>query len=418
MKPEPFVRLHLVPCLSALALACLLYFIPSVARTFFPFDSPPYPADTAIYYDNIQLYPSELRIRRALHTGRSIVIVGSSEMHRSFLRAIPYRFFGNEVGYPAIGLGTAGNQSFSIAMQLAAMRQDLYNAKLVIMVSPSWFQGNFAGGTPSGAFLQFVPERLLYRTWFDKDVPQEFKDELGDYVVDHYKDFASPASILKLIYYNRRARLNPVRAVFDSPFIALNASYTGLKQSVMNGLYDYQLASAPFGLRQIADTTDAPIEQGAPRNPDWDQLMADALKRFSETSTNNRYAVENRVFADYVREKHFITPAKIVRGRENKELEQFRSLLSLLKNRRNKPFFVIQPLNPFIYPNLPDFDPTMAAVEGELQRAGMPYLNLYASARAQYVKGMLTDNAHLGDYGWYIVDRAIYEYFFGSRRMT
>jgi D-alanine transfer protein len=420
MQRHNYFRFHVLPFMCALAIVCLLYFIPPARKMFFPFDAPQNlpPAHSGVFYSNIQHYSAELRVRTALHTG-GIVVMGSSELARGQLRAIPYNFFGKELGFPCIGIGFGGNQSFSIAMQLAAMHEDLTNAKLVIMLSPSWFMGKVgAQGTDPSAFLEFSPERFLYRGWFDPDVPQAFRDELGDYVAEHYKTFSSPSSILRLIYYSHRARLNPVRSAFDAPFIALNSSATAVKQSIMDKLYDRKLASAPLGIRHLPE--DTPAQQvgspAVPPEPDWDQLTAEALKRFAERSNKNPYAVTDKIFEEvFLKAKEITIPVKVIKPEDNKEYQQFLFLLSLLQHYHLKPLFVIQPLNPFLYPGLPDLDPTIMAIENELRKADFSYLNLYTSDQGMYVKGTLLDSSHLADYGWLLVDRSIYKYFFAPR---
>jgi hypothetical protein len=72
---------------------------------------------------------------------------------------------------------------------------------------------------------------------------------------------------------------------------------------------------------------------------------------------------------------------------------------------------VIQPLNPDAYPNLAELDPVINLVRQQLTVGGMPFLDLYGMARTRYVQGMLFDHAHPADYGWYLINRKIYQHW-------
>ncbi|WP_234353440.1 D-alanyl-lipoteichoic acid biosynthesis protein DltD, partial [Achromobacter xylosoxidans] len=83
------------------------------------------------------------RLSQALRTGDRLVVMGSSELTSTDLRFVPYRFLADELRMPVMAYGHSGFQSLGMQLVLAALADDLSPAsRVVIMVSPGWFDGD------------------------------------------------------------------------------------------------------------------------------------------------------------------------------------------------------------------------------------------------------------------------------------
>ena len=422
MKNRTFLVQHLLPLLFALIISVTCFFFNSTRHLFFPLDHPEasiHIPDTSVrtYVNYNGGYSAELNIRNAFQSGSPIVLFGSSELARPDLTAIPYNFFRNTVKFPCIAMGHAGNQSLSMAVQLAALHEDLSKAKLVFMISPGWFFGTYAAGTSVQSFLEFANEHFLYRIWNDPEVSHEFKDQLADYVVAHFKDIDSPSSILRLIYYSRTGDLNIFKRIVNYPFIAAHKAYTGFKTELMDKLFENGYAAFPYSTekRTIGKPDNAENIDQLLRDPNWDSLMADALEQFAKQSDNNSFGVENAYFNQHVRDlegKKHVDPPSIQNSTEFKDLCL---LLSLVKHLGGKPLFIIQPLNPLTHDDLHILQPTLNRITEELKKNGFEYYNMYDPEIPNYIKGTLADVMHMGNYGWLKADKKIMEYFFTNK---
>ncbi len=343
----------------------------------------------------------EWTLRGALHTGSRIVVMGSSEMANTSSKAIPFNFF-NDHGIHCLGVGHEGNQMLSMLVQLTAYHESLPKAKLVIILSPGWFEGESAKGTPLQTFLEYADEHILYYIKSDTTIPANVKTHIWDYVVDHFKDIDSPSSILREIYYERSAERNKLLLPFYAPFAAMHEKYTDFKKLVMTFRSSTAFVKLKCEVNDLPDTVFLQL--------DWDSLYTAALSDFKARSTNNTWGIDNDYYEQWMKGKdqRVIHP---VEEKHNREFSDFLVLLELLKKSGCEPFFVMQPLNPLVFKNLKELDPVLKRVEEEIKKNGFTLLNLHDPDPAHYEKGMLNDFQHMGEAGWYRVDEGIYEHF-------
>lgn len=343
----------------------------------------------------------EWTLRGALHTGSRIVVMGSSEMANTNSKAIPFNFF-NDHAIHCLGIGHEGNQMLSMLVQLAAYHESLSKAKLVIILSPGWFEGESAKGTPLQTFLEYGDEHILYYIKSDTTIPKNVRDHIYDYVVDHFKDIDSPSSILREIYYERSAERNKLLLPFYAPFAAMHSTYTDFKKLVMT----FKSSKAFVKLKcEVNDQPDTTV-----LNLNWDSLYSASLSDFAARSNNNTWGIDNDYYEQWMKGKdqRVIHP---VEEEHNREFSDFLALLELLKKSGCKPFFVMQPLNPLVFKDLNQLDPILKRVEEEIQKNGFTLFNLHTADPSHYVKGTLNDFQHMGEAGWYSVDKEIYDHF-------
>jgi D-alanine transfer protein len=403
MQGKRFFLLHVLPFTFSVLVLYLLCYSPLQAF-FLRWDEPVPTTPAALlrsFTSGNEDMDKEWTLRGALHTGSRIVVMGSSEMANTGSRAIPFNFF-NDHGIHCLGIGHEGNQMLSMLVQLTAYHESLPKAKLVIILSPGWFEGESAKGTPLQTFLEYGDEHILYYIKNDTTIPQKVKDHIYDYVVDHFKDIDSPSSILREIYYQRSAERNKLLFPFYAPFAAMHKKYTDFKKLAMT----FRSSKAFVKLKcEVNDQPDSTI-----LHLNWDSLRFAALSGFKARSNNNTWGIDNDYYAQWMKGKEQRV-IHAVEEKHNCEFSDFLILLELLKKSGCKPLFVMQPLNPLAFKNLDELDPILNRVEEELKKNGFPLLNLHTTDPSLYIKGTLNDYQHLGEAGWIMVDKGIYDHF-------
>lgn len=346
------------------------------------------------YFGNYAEHPRlAAALRRTFEEGSSIVLLGSSELTTADHPSKPANFFNQQLRVPLLALGHAGNQSFSMHAQLVATGADLSHAKLAILVSPSWFVDKSGlTGTELATFLEYQPSPSLYR--------DQQRIEAGDPLVH-------PVSAFMAEHEHELGSAQPV-----VQWITRNASPTG------RWLYGFsQPWSAAIIKATRAEMLRDPVFDTLPVEParhdpapaEWDTLYRHAVRDHLAQCTNNKVYVYDAYYAEHVQgQTRQLEPHEFG---ENREMHDFIVLLDFLKTQHAQPFFILQPLNPYVYTNLKDVGPTMARIRKELDMRDFRYLNLWIDDTADFQPGVLTDVMHLGPLGWYRIDSAMAAYF-------
>jgi D-alanyl-lipoteichoic acid biosynthesis protein DltD len=414
MRGKKFLQLHVLPFfIAALAALSVFLFPYRTQRNFLQLDH-----DMRLKVSRIptlaDMYPNcsddqltEKKLRTYLLNG-DLVVMGSSEMTNSALTAIPYNFF-NAHKIPCFGVGHEGNQLLCITAQLAAYHNELAGAKLTLILSPGWFEGRSAHGTPLKAFLEYADEHLLYYLFYDDSIPKQIRDHIFDYIVDHYKDIDSPSSILSEIYYSRSAERNKLLLPFYVPFAAMHHQYTVRKRKIMS---DPGISDKPFTIRELSSNGRRDTLRACVVN--WDSLHDDAIKKFQPLCTNNPYGIENNYYDKWMR-GNGLKQLDIPGENANQELNDLYVLLGLLKQYKCRPLFVLQPMNALVVSNIKELDPVLDKVRQAIKQNGFELLDLHTSDPEKYVKGTLTDFQHMGEAAWYKVDQKMSEYFLQNK---
>ena len=106
-----------------------------------------------------------------------IVVFGSSELSIGNPKYLPQNFFNNDLNIPLRVQGNEGHQTFAILSQLATYDNDTLkeNARIVILVSPSWFTGTNDNGTKISKFLEFMYPGMMNKLYFQSNIDDSFK---------------------------------------------------------------------------------------------------------------------------------------------------------------------------------------------------------------------------------------------------
>ena len=125
-----------------------------------------------------------ISLQNDLESGK-IVLFGSSELvfypNQKFL---PQNYFNNDLKLPLRVQGDKGQQTFAIMSQLAACDNELVrdNAKVVILLSPSWFTGSSDNGLKMPKFLEYMYPGMMNKLYFQSEADDKYKLLISDYI--------------------------------------------------------------------------------------------------------------------------------------------------------------------------------------------------------------------------------------------
>ncbi|TXI84204.1 MAG: hypothetical protein E6Q37_08890 [Crocinitomicaceae bacterium] len=324
---------------------------------------------------------SELELAGALKNPQTITLFGSSEIGE--MRYSPYFFLPDSLGIPTVAFGHAFQQHFSMFCELLAMQKELNGSKICIIISPSWFETE---GTNIEAFLEFVRPNFLKSIVHNPSIPMQYKQEIGRYVSEHYKDIEHPAAFLT--YFKKLHQFKNVPV--------LNTEMENSKRGITRVVYDVKTKPVVLPKKQSFD---------------WDERSKVLQKQFVDSIRSNQIYVNDAYYLEYLfKDKHYkkgsIDP--IPDATDCREFQDFLLLVDVLKRYNCDASFVIQPLHPYHYEGLDKLAPIVEDVTKVLQKNNFPYLNLFVTDPHKYEPGTLNDIMHLGDYGWMQINRFLY----------
>lgn len=370
-------------------------FKPSVSK-FEPqkFVIPKYGSDVFVdhfYDDNLN---AQINLSGSLANGTPVVF-GSSELTSNHLMGVPYRYF-NEVKHANLfAFGHAGFQNLAMLTVLAANKSILKNSRLLIILSPGWFEGNYAKGTSLASFFEFCPESYLYSIFKDTTLDASTKSYISNYINTQYEKIASPGCLHR-IYAHRANKLK----LFHKPFVKLNKAFL---QNTIKFTDEFL----------IQETVLTELNKLHPQKrhlncviENWDSLLVVSKENFKKNCSNNSFGVANEYYSKWMSNgnKKEVHPVSI---NSNQELNDFKALIDFLKTNNIKPCFVITPLNTLAHDGLDKLEPAINEVKKSLIEGGFTYLDMFTPNLKNYDIGVLEDIMHPYDYGWYQINKFI-----------
>ncbi|MDF2437281.1 MAG: hypothetical protein K0Q95_1657 [Bacteroidota bacterium] len=319
-----------------------------------------------------------------------IFLLGSSELTGA-TEASPYRFIPEHFNTKLQAVGHGGNQCFSIYSQLLANEDRLKGAKIAIIISPMWFFAKEAAGTSSKIFLEFNSENFLNRI-SGNDSLSDFKRYENERISHMFSDFSSPNFAIRQMHFEHQAGKSPIHYLLYKPVIETDKLLLKTKFHITGYHTDY---SPVKRMPLAADSVTI----------NWDSLFTFSKSEVLKTMTNNTWGIGNDYFSGHI--NGVSSKIKVCPDKENYELEDFRMLIKLLKNKGAHASFIIIPMNPFYYTNLNEAAPIISNIEAEIQNADFPYYNYWVTDTSKFEKGILKDVMHLSTYGWYKANKFI-----------
>jgi poly-D-alanine transfer protein DltD len=337
-----------------------------------------------------------------------IVIFGSSELSYYNYKSIPYHFF-SERGIPCAGIGSAGNQCMNIMGQLMFLKPHVRKMRVVIMLSPGWFE-EYSEGTALENFLFSQNDHTLHLMNGMND--SESMRYIDAYVSENINAISHPSSVLSMMAYRHRIHEVPLGEVVYSPLFNYHEHFSAYKADRMQSLWNAGRSNWSYSNTTSPDAT--VIDYHA-LEFNWDSAISAERKMFLEISNGNDRSVNNEYYEQWLKGKP-LHHLKIRPIAEQREFADLKMLLQFLKECGCKPLFVMQPFNPYCMQNLKEFDQTEKEVAKLVTSGGFEYFSLYTSAKKTYQPGTLTDIHHLGEAGWYMINRKINSYFFEDKK--
>lgn len=323
-----------------------------------------------------------------LESGK-IVLFGSSELVKyPDQRFLPQKFFNNELNIPLRVQGNEGHQTFVIMSQLAALDNETIrnNARIAILLSPSWFTGSNENGLTMPKFLEYMYSGMMNKLYFESETDDKYKYLISDYIKENVsliKDpsfiYKYPLNVLEKDYLNNEIK----------KFIIQNFDYKNVKVETLNYVKP---------------------------KLDYDKLRVEA-KNIEIPSSNNNFGINNEYYSKFIEPEiaknnfpfSIIIPPELDK---NEEFQDFLVLLDFLDKYKIKPLFIMQDLNPYVFAgNREEANKLMAIIKSKVLEHNFEYMDMWTYKKEDFEMNSLTDIVHLDELGWIKVNQKIIDYF-------
>lgn len=327
----------------------------------------------------------------ALRGGKTIVMLGSSELDRLFWEPYtPHVFFPEHHLAKVFTYGRAGFETLGMYGLLNGVRPHLNpKTRLVIMLSPAWFRTT---DMQIATFSEnFNDSMLLQMYWSD-----EARSVFHDYLSAHQFEFVNMTATQSIYLDDPTSMID-----WNLPgFLGRTINTRAYAQRVKLDLSLSRLTVSP-----VADNYSAGNAAFLP----WDRYEASARSRELARMTNNTLWVRDSFYSRYssdgsARNRQYY-PQDM---NPEPEMTALRELLQLLQISKVKALFIMQPLNPKLYDDVHRFDEVDARIAALCHEYGIRYYDMY---NQPYEAGVLFDGDHPGELGWERIDHVIAGYF-------
>ncbi|MCT7583688.1 D-alanyl-lipoteichoic acid biosynthesis protein DltD [Aliarcobacter butzleri] len=323
-----------------------------------------------------------------LESGK-IVLFGSSELVKyPNQRFLPQKFFNNELNIPLRVQGNEGHQTFVIMSQLAALDNETIrnNARIAILLSPSWFTGSNENGLTMPKFLEYMYSGMMNKLYFESETDDKYKYLISDYIKENVSLIKEPSFIYKypLNVLEKDYLNNEIKK-----FIIQNFDYKNIKVETLNYVKP---------------------------KLDYDKLRAEA-KNIEIPSSNNNFGINNEYYSKFIEPEiaknnfpfSIIIPPELDK---NEEFQDFLVLLDFLDKYKIKPLFIMQDLNPYVFAgNREEANELMATIKSKVLEHNFEYMDMWTYKKEDFEMNSLTDIVHLDELGWIRVNQKIIDYF-------
>ena len=272
--------------------------------------------------------------------------------------------------------------------QLAALDNQTIrnNARIAILLSPSWFTGSNENGLTMPKFLEYMYSGMMNKLYFESETDNKYKYLISDYIKENVsliKDpsfiYKYPLNVLEKDYLNNEMK----------KFIIQNFDYKNIKVETLNYVKP---------------------------KLDYDKLRAEA-KNIEIPSSNNNFGINNEYYSKFIEPEiaknnfpfSIIIPPELDK---NEEFQDFLVLLDFLDKYKIKPLFIMQDLNPYVFAgNREEANKLMAIIKSKVLEHNFEYMDMWTYKKEDFEMNSLTDIVHLDELGWIKVNQKIIDYF-------
>lgn len=328
---------------------------------------------------------NEIQVARSLARKNQLTIFGSSELAGGERPGLANNFLPDSLGIPVLAIGHGYHELFAIYCELLYFRRFLPQSKIHIVLSPGWFEDG--KGTLPQSFLEYVPPHFISHVVNDTLLPAHHLKYLAK---SYDENYSTELSGKRLEYkyleaYNRNIPSNSEvkKSLFLKHHLMVSDDGIGMANSEKK----------------------------------WKKWLSDS--KLNSLKSLNDFFIDSSYFKKYVSDQKgdlkLISVGEIPH-KNNSELADLKKILELTKEQNCDISFVMQPLNPYHYYHLNNYQPLMDSIEGLMAEFELTenYLNLFVTTKEEYEPGILTDVMHFSDYGWMKVNQFLYERHFNN----
>ncbi|MGK5057234.1 D-alanyl-lipoteichoic acid biosynthesis protein DltD [Janthinobacterium sp. LB2P49] len=351
-------------------------------------DHPVKPPSAGLYLPNIghgkEVTENIVQFSSALASGKTAVILGSSELSTPESTYIPYNYLPKKLHVPVLAYGHAHFQSFGIYGLLAANTNALSpQSKVILLLSPGWFN---TSTTPSAAFIEHFQPQILSALY---QVPDARK-LVSQYIQLHKTEFD---------------QLSLVQQAFstDSELFMYTAA---LKE----GTYAFKSRLRMIASEYVSLTpnNEAP-KLLFPSAAEWQEQERIAQSMETDQMRKNTRWVRDDYHEKYLKSLPTEGAAYFSQYQDAKiELAMLKQVLDLLKKRNVQALLIMQTINPHVYKDANRAKQIGQQVSSMAKDSGMHYFDM--NDAREYRPGLLRDGMHIGELGWVTINRRIMEY--------
>jgi D-alanine transfer protein len=238
---------------------------------------------------------------------------------------LPQNFFNNDLKIPLRVQGNEGHQSFVILSQLAAFdnKKVRENAKVVVLLSPSWFTGSSDNGLTMAKFLEYMNLGMMNKLYFEGQTQDKYKFLISDYIQNNISYIKDPTFI------------------YETPYKDIKDEY------INNKIKKFMIEK--FDEKYVKSQDIKYFKQDL----NFDDLKNEA-KNIEISSSNNNLGINNEYYSKYVEPQiaknsfpfEIVIPPSL---EKNEEYQDFLDLLDFLDSYKIKPLFIMQDLHPYVF---------------------------------------------------------------------
>ncbi|MDR3586381.1 MAG: D-alanyl-lipoteichoic acid biosynthesis protein DltD [Desulfosporosinus sp.] len=343
------------------------------------------------------LFQGTLLQSMALKDPTLVPMYGSSE----FGGGGPYNptklFAGKPTDWTPYLIGHAG--SLDLIQTLYAGAQDLKGKKIVLSLSPQWFNN---GGIAQNTFAANFSALQAYKLLFNPSLTIQTKTALSERL-SQFNEVKHSYPILEglLKYYGRSDPESRLMEAFYWPIARVEMASLEI-QDTLKTIKVIQKLSAQEIAKNASDKSWKTL-------PDWSKMQEIATADVGKNENNNSFGVNNGFYKKNIPNLNKLKNS-LVKGRlyPSPEYSDLNLLMRVLKDEGADPIFLIQPVNGSWY----DFTGFPKQQRQKYYSQVREMADHYGDALAdfsghEYDKYFMNDPSHPSEKGWLEIDETL-----------
>lgn len=326
----------------------------------------------------------------------SILVLGSSELNNAKEASYPGNLFDNgNSDFNMVFVGYGSYCSLQHALYLGALSKSLPQKKVVLIVSPQWFD-NTNTLTP-GAFSSRFSQRAFDGFIKNKQISGDTKRQIVDRCETMLSADAHEQNVVRM---------------YDAAY--LKGSYNFLDRLYLFTDNLFWIVKTKRDVVRYVRQDKTPVNpEVKAESIDFDQLMASEEKEGKANSTNNPFYIDdtyyNKNVSNILYYKDKATGRTLTNSAEYGDLDLF---LQVCKETGVQPLLVCLPVNGYYYDYMNFSQSERKQYYQNIRDIASKYgVALADFSSDEYTKYFFVDTWHIGWKGWTAVDKSIYEFY-------